>query len=759
MQRLDTLTMMTDQEVEAIAGGYHGDAFAFLGPHAVRDGNKALASDAEVEWEIRSFLPHAKEVAVLLEGKVIPSRRVHDSGVFTAHLPSKPGAYKLRLTGYDGRQYEMEDAYRFPPLISSFDLHLFLEGTNYEAYNALGAHITTVDGVDGTRFAVWAPNALVVSLVGDCNGWDTRQNPMRLREGGVWEIFMPGVGAQEAYKYHVKSRHRGYSQQKADPYGFAMETPPKSASVVANIDGYEWHDQEWLAKRADARILESPVSIYEIHLGSWKKNPQGQPFSYRELATEFVQYVKNLGYTHIELMPLAEHPFAPSWGYQVTGYFAPTSRFGKPEDFMYFVDSCHQAGVGVIMDWVPAHFPKDAHGLAYFDGTALYEHEDPRLGEHRDWGTLIFNFGRNEVKSFLISNALFWLKKYHIDGLRVDAVASILYLDYSRKAGEWVPNRYGGNENLEAIEFLRKFNEVAHQVPGAVTVAEESTAFTGVSRPVWAGGLGFTMKWNMGWMHDMLNYFAHDPVYRKYHQNAITFSMVYAFTENFVLPISHDEVVYGKRALLDKMPGDEWQRFANARAFMSYMWGHPGKKLLFMGAEFGQTAEWNSEADLQWWLLQFPLHQKLQHFCGALNQMYRNEPALYEVDFHWQGFEWIDFHDSDNSMISFIRRAKRKDDFLVFVCNFTPTPHLGYRVGVPEPGGYREIFNSDSGMFGGSNMGNSGYAEAEPTESHGKPASVCLTIPPLGVVVLKPTRPLPEIAEPAPPGPSGPGAT
>jgi 1,4-alpha-glucan branching enzyme len=411
------------------------------------------------------------------------------------------------------------------------------------------------------------------------------------------------------------------------------------------------------------------------------------------------------------------------------------------------------------MDWVPAHFPKDAHGLAYFDGTALYEHEDPRLGEHRDWGTLIFNFGRNEVRSFLMSNGLFWLKKYHIDGLRVDAVASMLYLDYSRKAGEWVPNVYGGNENLEAIDFLRKFNEVAHQVPGALTAAEESTAFTGVSRPVWMGGLGFTFKWNMGWMHDMLAYFEHDPIYRKYHQNAITFSMVYAFTENFILPISHDEVVYGKRSLLDKMPGDEWQRFANARAFMSYMWGHPGKKLLFMGAEFGQTSEWNSEGDLQWWLLQFAVHKNLQRFNAALNYLYRSEPALYEVDFHWAGFEWIDFHDSDNSIIAFIRRAKRKDDFVVFVCNFTPTPQPKYRIGLPEPGGYREIFNSDSDLFGGSNMGNGGHIYAEPSPSHGKPASCCITIPPLGVVVFKPTRPLPPVEEVQPQGPSGPGTT
>jgi 1,4-alpha-glucan branching enzyme len=462
--------------------------------------------------------------------------------------------------------------------------------------------------------------------------------------------------------------------------------------------------------------------------------------SYSELASKLVEYVKKMGYTHIELMPVAEHPYTPSWGYQVTGYFAPTSRYGSPQEFMQFVDSCHQSGIGVLMDWVPAHFPKDAHGLAFFDGTALYEHADPRLGEHRDWGTLIFNFGRNEVRSFLISNAMFWLKKYHIDGLRVDAVASMLYLDYSRKAGEWIPNIYGGNENLEAISFLRKTNELVHQVPGAITVAEESTSFTGVSRPVYLNGLGFTMKWNMGWMHDMLAYFERDPIYRHYHQNDITFSMIYAFTENFVLPISHDEVVYGKRALLDKMPGDEWQRFANCRAFLTFMWGHPGKKLVFMGAEFGQTTEWNSEAQLEWWLLEFPVHQRFQAFCAALNALYKSEPALYEVDFQYTGFEWIDFHDSTNSIVSFVRRAKQKEDYLVFVCNFTPEPHTHYRVGFPEVCGHREIFNSDAEIFGGSNKGNGGWINVEATPSHGRPGSAELVLPPLGVVVFKPQR-------------------
>jgi len=724
---------ITDEEIEAMVGGYHGDPFAVLGPHA-------KGPEGKHEWEIRTFLPQAQKVEVLVGGKTLPAERVHPAGLFVATLNSQPDNYKLRITDYGEAVTEADDVYRFPPILSEFDLHLHSEGTNFEEYHAFGAHPTTLEGVVGTRFAVWAPNALVVSVVGNFNDWDERRNPMRNRTGGVWEIFIPGVGPGTPYKYSIKSRFRGYSQLKADPFGFSMERPPKSASVVADLSTYEWGDSEWMDQRAQNDILEKPFSVYEVHLGSWRRNAHGEPLTYRELATTLVEYVKNMGYTHIELMPIAEHPYSPSWGYQVTGYFSPTARFGSPQDFMYFVDRCHQAGIGVIIDWVPAHFPKDAHGLGFFDGTALYEHEDPRLGEHRDWGTLIFNFGRNEVRAFLISNAMFWLKMYHIDGLRVDAVASMLYLDYSRKQGEWIPNIYGGNENLDAISFLRKTNELTHQVPGAVTIAEESTAFTGVSRPVYLNGLGFTMKWNMGWMHDMLHYFEHDPIYRKYHQNDITFSMVYAFTENFVLPISHDEVVYGKQALVSKMPGDEWQRFANTRAFLGYMYGHPGKKLLFMGAEFGQTQEWNSEAQLEWWLLDHAIHRKLKDYCAALNQLYRSEPSLYEIDFQGWGFEWIDFHDAENSVVSFVRRAKRKEDYLVFVCNFTPTPHLGYRIGMPEPGGFREIFNSDAEIFGGSNVGNGGYITAEEMPSHGRPASASVVIPPLGVVVLKPDR-------------------
>jgi 1,4-alpha-glucan branching enzyme len=735
-EQLEDKQTQTDEQLEAIAGGYHGDAFAVLGPHP-------LDSSARPEWEIRAFYPQATEVELTTPDRSIVMHRIHPTGIFSVRVPSKPDKYKFRITDHQGHITEQEDIYAFPAILSEFDLHLLSEGTNYEGYNSLGAHLATVNGVRGTRFAVWAPNAIVVSIVGNFNDWDTRRNPMRARTGGVWEIFIPGLHAGDPYKYSVKSRFRGYSQMKSDPYGFWMETPPKSASIVVDLDTYEWHDREWMEGRGQTNHLDSPIAFYEVHLGSWMKDENHQPLTYRQLATKLIDYVKKLGYTHIELMPIAEHPYAPSWGYQVTGYFAPTSRYGSPEDFMYFVDCCHQAGIGIVMDWVPAHFPKDAHGLAYFDGTALYEHEDPRLGEHRDWGTLIFNFGRNEVRSFLMSNAMFWLKKYHIDGLRVDAVASMLYLDYSRKAGEWVPNMYGGNENLEAISFLRKTNELVHQVPGAITIAEESTAFTGVSRPVYLNGLGFTMKWNMGWMHDMLHYFERDPIFRKYHQNDITFSMIYAFTENFVLPISHDEVVYGKRALLDKMPGDEWQRFANARAFLSYMYGHPGKKLLFMGTEIGQTAEWNSEGQVEWWLLDFEIHRKLQAFCAALNSLYKSEPAMYEVDFQGWGFEWVDFHDSDNSIISFVRRARRPEDYLVFVCNFTPTPQAKYRVGFPEAGVHREIFNSDAKIFGGSNMGNGGAIFAKDTPSHGRPASAELIIPPLGVLVFKPERPLP----------------
>ena len=692
-------------------------------------------------WEVRAFLPQAMDAGVVVDGTVHPMRKIRSEGFFSVTLAHDPGAYKLRLILWSGVHSDIEDPYRFPRLISDFDLQLHGEGTQYESYRSMGAHLVECQGVHGVRFVVWAPNAEVVSVVGDFNDWDDRRYPMRLRTGGVWEVFLPGVGPGTNYKYSVRAPSRGFRQQKADPYGFAMEVPPQSASIVCDLESYQWNDQQWLNERARKDHLKEPMSVYEVHLGSWLRGPHNSYLSYRELADKLVEYAVRMGYTHLELLPIMEHPFSGSWGYQVVGYYAPTSRFGSPQDFMYFVDRCHQSGIGIIVDWVPGHFPKDAHGLAHFDGTALYEHADPRKGEHREWGTLIFNYGRNEVRTFLISNALFWLKVYHIDGLRVDAVASMLYLDYSREPGEWIPNMYGGNENLEAIDFLRRFNELAHQVPGVITAAEESTAFPGVSRPTYLNGLGFTMKWNMGWMHDMLDYFSNDPVHRKYHHNNITFSMLYAFTENFILPISHDEVVHGKGSLLSKMPGDIWQKFANVRAFLTYMYAHPGKKLLFMGSEIGVWDEWYSEHGLPWELLHYDFHRKLQAFVAELNRLYRAHLAFYEVDFHWSGFEWVDFRDVDGSTISFIRRSQAGKPFLLFVCNFTPVPRLNYRVGVPDPGVYREILNSDSELWGGSNLGNGGYVGSQNISYNGHYHSLSITLPPLAVVVFESPRP------------------
>ncbi len=722
---------MTSAEIEAITGGYHGDAFGILGPHASGAG----------KWEIRAFLPQADSACVSFEDAKadapLPMARRHPEGFFVALSTKKPAAYRIRYRTREGERFVIEDPYRFPPVMTEFDLHLHGEGTLHEAWHSYGAHLAVIDGVAGVRFAVWAPNAECVFLAGDFNQWEARRHPMRLRTSGVWEIFIPGLKEGEAYKYLVRSKAHGYQQLKADPYAFASEVPPKSASVIFDLGSYKWQDQQWMDERGRRNWLREPVSIYELHAESWMRHPGGAFVTYREMAVCLVGYVKRMGYTHIELMPVQEHPYSGSWGYQVTGYFAPTGRFGSPADFMFLVDSCHAAGIGVILDWVPAHFPKDAHGLAYFDGTKLYEHADPRQGEHLDWGTLIFNFGRNEVREFLISSALFWLKQYHIDGLRVDAVASMLYLDYSRKPGEWVPNQFGGRENLEAISFLQRFNELAHAVPGAITIAEESTSFPAVSRPVYAGGLGFTMKWNMGWMHDMLHYFGSDPVYRKYNHNDITFSMLYAFTENFVLPISHDEVVYGKNSVLSKMPGDEWQKFANVRAFLAYMYAHPGKKLLFMGTDIGDYREWNHDGSVPWEILQAPMHAALQRFVGELNRLYRAQPALYEVDFDYTGFEWIDIADVDHSVISFLRRASDPEDYIVFACNFTPVPREGYTFGVPEDGYYEEILNTDAMAFGGSNMGNSGGVHSLSKGNHGRLFSISITLPPLAVVAFK----------------------
>jgi 1,4-alpha-glucan branching enzyme len=730
-------TTASPDEIAQILRAEHSDPFHVLGAHPVEvDGQPAIA--------IRAFLPHVSRAWVVRNqdaGNPTPLVRVHSRGFFEAVFPGERAIFPYRLrVDYAGR-HEFEDPYRFPPVLTDFDLHLIAEGTHYKKYEKLGAHVIEMEGVMGVAFAVWAPNARRVSVVGNFNSWDGRRHPMRVRGGsGVWELFIPGLAEGEIYKYEIKGPN-DYLGLKADPFAFYSELRPKTASVVYDINRYSWNDQEWMAQRAAKQSLGSPIAIYEVHLGSWRRVPEehNRMLTYRELAEQLVDYVLKMGFTHVQLLPVMEHPLDESWGYQTTGYFAPTSRHGTPEDFMYFVDYCHQRGVGVILDWVPGHFPTDAHGLAYFDGTHLYDHADPRRGEHKDWGTRVFNYGRSEVRSFLWNSALFWLEKYHADGLRVDAVASMLYLDYSRKPGEWIPNQYGGNEDLDAIDFLKRFNELTHQHhPGILTIAEESTAWGGVSRPTYLGGLGFSLKWNMGWMHDTLLYFSKDPIHRKYHHNNLTFSLLYAFTENFILVLSHDEVVHGKGALLSKMSGDVWQKFANLRALYGYLYGHPGKKLLFMGGEFGQWNEWNQSKSLDWNLLEFEPHRNLQQLVCDLCRLYRCEPALYEVDFEWTGFEWIDFHDADHSIIAFLRRARNRDDHLVFVCNFTPVPRYSYRVGVPAECFYREILNTDSKQYGGSGVLNAPGIQATHLPWQSQPCSIELTLPPLGVIILKP---------------------
>jgi 1,4-alpha-glucan branching enzyme len=625
--------------------------------------------------------------------------------------------------------------------LSDFDLYLIAEGTHNRAYERMGAHIVERGGRTGVEFAVWAPNAELVSVTGDFNGWNPDTNPMRVRqEAGVWETFVPDIGQGARYKYRVQSRYGRFVADKADPYGFSAEVRPQTASRVWNLEDYTWNDRAWMTERVRHNALDSPQSVYEVHLGSWRRVPEegNRWLTYREVAPLLADYVHDAGFTHVEFLPVSEHPFDGSWGYETTGYFAPTSRFGNPTDFMYLVDHLHQRGIGVILDWVPAHFPKDEAGLAYFDGTHLYEHADPRQGEYPDWNTFAFNYGRHEVQTFLVSNALFWLDKYHVDGLRVDAVASMLYLDYGRKQGEWIPNRYGGRENVEAVEFLRYLNQhVYSDFPDVMIIAEESTAWPQVSRPTYLGGLGFGLKWNMGWMHDILEYASTDPVYRSYHHNCITFSLMYAFTENFVLPFSHDEVVYGKGSMIRKMPGDEWQKFANLRCLYGYMFGHPGKKLLFMSDEFGQWSEWNHDRSLDWHLLQNPFHSSLQRWVRDLNTLYRGEPALYELDYEPSGFEWVDCTDSQRSIVSFLRRGRQPADTLLFVCNWTPVPRHNYRVGAPEGGYWRETMNSDAPLYGGSGQGNMGGLSAAPLPVHGRPFSLNMTLPPLGVVIFK----------------------
>ena len=626
-------------------------------------------------------------------------------------------------------------------LLTDHDVYLFKEGSHFTLYQKLGSHVVSVNGEDGVFFAVWAPNAEGVSVVGDFNQWDNRLHPLKVREdsSGIWEGFIKGLGNGTVYKYHIRSRGSGYEVDKGDPFASKWEMPPKTASIVWDL-GYEWSDEEWKRDRFKVNSLDSPFSIYEVHLGSWRRSPEeGDRFlTYREMAVHLVDYVKSMGFTHVELMPIMEHPFYGSWGYQTVGYFAPTARHGSPQDFMYLIDQLHRNSIGVILDWVPSHFPSDEHGLAYFDGTHLFEHADPQKGFHPEWKSHIFNHGRNEVRAFLISSAMFWLDKYHADGLRVDAVASMLYLDYARKEGEWIPTIHGGKENLEAISFIRRFNEIVYEkFPDTATIAEESTSWPMVSRPGYVGGLGFGMKWNMGWMHDTLDYFEKDAVFRKFHQNQLTFSIWYAFFENFILPLSHDEVVYGKGSLLQKMPGDDWRKFANLRLLFGYMFGHPGKKLLFMGGEFGQWDEWYHEKSLDWHLLAHPHHQGVQRWVRDLNRLYRNEPALHEIDFSQDGFEWVDFRDAESSVISFVRKGKSTRDIFLVVANFTPVPRLDYRVGVARGGFWSEALNSDAKTYGGSGHGNFGGLEAAPIPSHGRSHSLSLVLPPLGVVFFK----------------------
>jgi len=634
-----------------------------------------------------------------------------------------------------------------PSILSDFDLHLFGQGKEYRIYEKMGAHLRTVSGVPGVNFALWAPNARSVSVIGDFNGWRHGATPMHLRHQdlGVWECFVPGLTAGALYRYAITSRFNDYTVEKSDPYGFAAELRPQTASIVVDIHQHQWQDEAWMQERAQRQQLSSPISIYELDIGSWRRmldRPgEHRLLTYRELAHTLAPYIKDLGFTHVELLPMTEYPYDGSWGYQVTGYFAPTSRYGSPEDFQYFVDYLHQQDIGVLLDWVPSHFPKDGFALSYFDGTHLYEYADPFKGEHKEWGTYVFDYGRSEVRNFLLASALFWLREYHIDGLRVDAVASMLYLDYSRKPGEWIPNRYGGREHLEAVDFLRQLNEAVYaEEPGTITIAEESTAWPMVTRPTYMGGLGFTLKWNMGWMHDMLDYMSLDPAYRRYHQTNITFSLMYAYNENFVLPLSHDEVVYGKKSLLSKMPGDVWQRFANLRALYGYMWGHPGKKLLFMGGEFGQWREWDYTQSLDWHLFEppnDPHHAQLQQYIHDLNQLYQHEPAFSKLDYDPAGFSWIDFHDTDNSVVSFMRCSKNVDDTLVFVSNFTPVPRHGYRLGVPNPGEYYELINSDATRYGGSGLENGQLMPSGPIYWQSCPHSILLTLPPLATVILK----------------------
>ena len=727
--------------IKKIVNADHHDPFSILGMHSVKMKNrKAIA--------VRAYCPDANNLYIIPQNELFEKREmnlVQDEGFFETVFEGVKDFFSYRLELFDraGNSNVFFDPYSFPPVLSDYDLHLISEGNNHKVYDRLGAHKTVLNGISGFLFAVWAPNAVRVSVIGDFNSWDGRKHVMRVRgNSGVWELFVPGLKEGELYKYELKSKS-GNIIVKADPYALCTEIRPKTASVTHTIKKFSWNDKAWMKSRDTTDSLGKPLSIYEVHLGSWKRNiEEGNRFlTYLEAADQLVEYVLEMGYTHVQFMPLASHPYDPSWGYQVTGYFSPTARYGKPEDLMLLVDKFHQNNIGVLLDWVPAHFPTDSHALANFDGTCLYEYEDPKKGKHPDWGTLVFNFGRNEVRNFLISNALFWLDKYHFDGLRVDAVASMLYLDYSRKEGEWVPNAYGGRENLEAVNFLKRLNEIVFEYfPGVLMIAEESTSWPAVSRPTYLGGLGFAMKWNMGWMHDILQYMTKDPVHRVYHHDMLTFALLYTFYENFILPFSHDEVVHGKGALLAKMPGDDWQKFANMRLLLGYMFGHPGKKHLFMGIDIGQWSEWDHNKSLDWNLLEHDRHSKLRDYVKALNHLYREEPAMYELDFDHSGFSWISFSDAESGVISFMRKARDQDNVLVFVFNFTPVSRDKFRVGVPFEAYYREVLNSDAEVFWGKNIGNRGGIRSEPMPWDDQPCSLCLDIPPLGCLVLKPEK-------------------
>ena len=715
-----------------------GDPFAVLGPHEVTPGT----------WEIRAIIPEADGVTLLdRDGQTVlaPMEKRLPEGLFVGVLsaPERPD-YRLRVQRQDRVEIQ-HDPYGFGTFLSHDDLMQIRNPGSDAVYTKLGAHHLDLGGIQGFLFAVWAPNARRVSVVGDFNNWDGRRHPMRRRhEGGVWELFIPDVTAGQRYKFEIMGLQGNLLALKADPVAFAAEHPPATASILRREPSFGWRDGDWMKSRARQNQRKAPMSIYECHLGSWARVPEegNRYLTYRELAVRLIPYVKDLGFTHIELLPTTEYPFDGSWGYQPISLYAPTSRFGTPDDFAAFVDVAHAAGIGIILDWVPAHFPNDPHGLSNFDGTHLYEHADPRLGFHQDWGTYIYNYERQEVATFLVANARFWLERYHLDGLRVDAVASMLYLDYSRKPGEWIPNRYGGNENLGAIDFLRRMNEVAYAAaPGAITIAEESTAWPGVSQPTYTGGLGFGFKWNMGWMHDTLRYISKDPVFRRYHHHDLTFGLLYAFSENFILPLSHDEVVHGKGSLIRKMPGDRWQRFANLRAYFGFMWGHPGKKLLFMGGEFAQEQEWNHDNSLDWHLLSDPDHKGVQTLVRDLNHAYRSIPALHERDCEGRGFEWIVSDDRDNSVIAWLRHGEKEDSIAVVVSNFTPVSRREYRIGVPAPGYYREAVNTDASIYGGSNVGNLGGVLADAMPSHGFTYSLCLTVPPLATLILTLERP------------------